>query len=255
MRAAHLVLQVLQVTLHFPIKGCLHRIVMPVELRTKMSAQLLLIFGLCTFVYAVPRPFKHHGVVKNTAHSHTLPTYFRRMDRNGHLIDRESPEYGQDIHFPIIEEISRYDKSHAVLKVKPLIVKNGEIVTVSWGGVWKPTAKDWIALLCPRMEKIKYKLDHFFVDVSPTWHKGYGSHNVHVFNMRENCEFRYFRNDKHSSRLVARSNKIGFEFGALAPLQGRIALTGNPTEMRVMWTAAKCKSLYSFLLYESENQI
>ena len=204
--------------------------------------KLLHIFALCTFVYAVPKPFKQYGVVKNTAHSHTLPTYFRRMDENGHLIDRESSKYGQDIHLPIIEEISRYDRSNAVLKVKPLIVKNGEIVTVSWGGVWKPNAKDWIAILCPRIEKIKRKLDHFFVDVSSTWQKGYGSHNVHVFNMRENCEFRYFRNDRHSSRLVARSNKIGFEFGTHAPLQGRLALTGDPTEMRVMWTAAKCKS-------------
>ena len=215
-----------------------------------MSAKLLHLFALCTFVYAVPRPFKHNLEVKSTAHSHTVPTYFRRLDKNGHLINRDSPKYGQEIHLPIIEEISKYDKNHAVLKVKPLIVKNGEIVTVSWGGIWEPNAKDWIALLCPRMDKIKNKLDHFFVDVSPTWHKGYGSHNVHVFNMRENCEFRYFRNGRHSSRLVARSNKIGFEFGALAPLQGRIALTGNPSEMRVMWTAAKCKSLYYFLLYD-----
>ena len=179
--------------------------------------------------------------MKNTNHAHTVPTYFRRQDENGHLISRNSPKYGKEINLPIVEEISEYDKGHAVVKVTPLTVKNGEIISVYWRGVRKPNAKDWIALLCPKSDSIKNRLDHFYVDVSQTWQKGYGSHRVHVFNLRNNCEFRYFRNDRTSSNLVARSNKFGFEHGADAPLQGRLALTGNPSEMRVMWTAAKCK--------------
>ena len=206
-----------------------------------MSSIIFHIIALCTLVYALPKPVKHYDAMKNTNHAHIVPTYFRRQDKHGHLISRNSPKYGQGINLPIIEEISSYDEENAVLKVKPLIVKNGEIVTVFWRGIFKPNANDWVALLCPTSDSIKSKLDHFFVDKCPTWHKGYGSHKVHVFNLRDDCEFRYFRNERTSSRLVARSNKIGFEFGADAPLQGRLALTGNAAEMRVMWTAAKCK--------------
>lgn len=210
---------------------------------TKMAKLVVLhVFAVIALVYAIPRPSTNkEAVLPNTKHAHTVPTYFRRQDQDGHLINRDSSEYGKEINLPIIEEISPSDQQNAALKVKPYIIENGDIVSVFWSGVAKPNAKDWIALLCPHTDKVKKQLDHFFVDESPTWYKGYGTHKVHLFNMREDCEFRYFRNGRDSSKLVARSNKVGFKFGADAPLQGRIALTGDPSEMRVMWTAAKCK--------------
>ena len=215
-----------------------------------MSRVLLFqILTVGTLVYALPRPSEHQDEMKNTNHAHTVPTYFRRLDGNGHLISRNSPKYGQEINLPIVEEISKHDLGNAVLKVKPFIVKNGEIVTVSWRGVENPNAKDWIALVCPHGDKIQNQVDHFFVDESPTWKYGFGSHNVHLFNLRNDCQFRYFRNERDSSKLVARSNKIGFEFGGDAPLQGRLALTGKASEMRVMWTAAKCKAIKNSMLF------
>ena len=201
----------------------------------KFTTICLPLLGLIMCVNALPtKPHKKGG------HAHTVPTYFRRQDSKGHLISRHGPEYGKLISKPISEDILDFDLNNAALKVKPLVVKNGQEVTVQWSGVSNPNQKDWIAIVCPHYDKIDRKLDHFFVDVSPSWMYGHGSHKVHVFNLRNDCEFRYFRNAGHS-RLVARSNKIGFEFGADAPLQGRIAVTGDPTQMRIMWTAAKCK--------------
>lgn len=215
---------------------------------SKMVFKSLQFLSLLTLAVAIPRPAEHYDGMKKKGHAHTVPTYFRRQDENGNLISRNSPAYGKEITLPIVEEIAKDDRLNAALKVKPFIVENGEIVTVSWRGVTRPNAKDWIALLCPYGDKVDRQLDHFFADESPTWHKGYGSHKVHVFNMREDCELRYFRNDGLSSKLVARSNKLGFELGGDAPLQGRLALTGKPTEMRVMWTAAKCKFNHAYVL-------
>ena len=203
-----------------------------------MANVLVLILAFVAAVSSVP--LSPRKVVKNIKHVHTVPTYFRRQGSDGQLMSRQSPQYGEEISHPIVEEISKYDKKKAVLKAKPLIVKNGDEVTVSWYGVSKANAKDWIALVCPHKEKIERQLDHFFVDETDTWEQGFGSHKVHVFNMRNDCQFRYFRNRKGST-LVARSNKIGFELGGDAPLQGRLAVTGKSTEMRVMWTAAKCR--------------
>ena len=181
--------------------------------------------------------------VSKPKHGHVVPTYFRRQDKNGKLINSQGSEYGQDISLPIDEEISESDLQTAALKVHPFAVKNGDMVTVSWSGISNPSGNDWIAIICPWNDKIERRLDHFYVSSCPTWKLGYGSQKVHVYNMRSQCEFRYFRNNANS-KLVAVSNILGFQFGAKAPLQGRIALTGNPTEMRVMWTAAKSENSY-----------
>eukprot|EP00795_Rhopilema_esculentum_P005456 gene5456-632_t len=182
------------------------------------------------------------AVSKNTKHAHVVPTYFRRQDKDGNLINKDGPDYGREINHPIIEKISSYDLQHSVLTVRPSFLKSGERVTVSWSGIAKPNAKDWIALLCPPNDNIKRHLDHFFVDVTSTWNLGYGSHSVRLYNLRDDCEFRYFRNYGKST-LTARSNKVSFQFGVNAPLQGRLALTGNPAEMRVMWTSSLSKRI------------
>ncbi len=171
-------------------------------------------------------------------HAHVVPTYFRRQYPDGKLINSQGPDFAKGLANPLVDEIFADDFKSASIKVHPFVVENGAKVTVTWNGIINPTKMDWIAIVCPWNDKSERRLDHFFVTESPTWKSGHGSHEVHVFNMRNQCEFRYFRNGAES-RLVARSNVLGFEMGDKAPLQGRIAVTGDPTEMRVMWTAAK----------------
>ena len=55
-----------------------------------------------------------------------------------------------------------------------------------------------------------------------------------MYNMRTSCEFRYY----HKSYIhIATSNVLKFKGGIYAPLQGHLALTGDPTQMRVMWVS------------------
>ncbi len=219
--------------------GPLRRILLK---ENKLAAKMLLQVALVLLgvILADAVPAFQDGL--QTKHSHVVPTYFRRQNKDGSLINSQGPNFAEGISRPIIDEISASDLKSASLKVHPFVVENGATVTVSWSGISNPTEKDWIAILCPWNDKSELRLDHFFVSSSPTWKEGHGSQEVHVFNLRSQCEFRYFRN-KGESRLVARSNVLGFEMGEKASLQGRIALTGDPSQMRVMWTAAKGNKL------------
>ena len=105
-------------------------------------------------------------------------------------------------------------------------------------GVQNPNAKDFIALYCPETSKENDYLDLFNVDKSPTFSQGYGNHSVQIYNIRTNCEMRYFRSiSKDHQELVTKSNVITFQGGSKMPLQIHLALTGDPTQMRVMWVS------------------
>eukprot|EP00731_Ephydatia_muelleri_P016712 Em0009g1136a len=84
-------------------------------------------------------------------------------------------------------------------------VKNGQQVRLSWKP--RPLEEDWVGLYCPPDRDGPLFLQRWPVPDSATYENGYWT------------------------------TKITFEGGARAPLQGHLALTGNPTEMRVQWTS------------------
>ena len=100
-------------------------------------------------------------------------------------------------------------------------------------------------MYCPKDDNPKHYLDFFNVKEWPTWNQGFGEKIVTVFNMRTDCVFKYFRyKDAESAQLAATSNLLTFsDGGPLAILQIHLALTGNATEMRVMWVSGKGKFL------------
>ena len=138
-----------------------------------------------------------------------------------------------------------------LLQVSPSLVKNGQFVTITWDGVENASPNDCIALYCPQTSKESDYIDFFAAHVSPTSKHGSGKHSVQLYNVRTNCEMRYFRNiTQKQQRLVAKSNVIMFEGGPEMPLQIHLALTGDPTEMRVMWVSGTSKYiLVIFFLY------
>lgn len=162
---------------------------------------------------------------------------FRNTDADGNLLHREKESYDAVLPKPFVTHISRED-SGSILKASPITVENGGIVNVTWQNIINPQEKDFIAFYCPVDDSPTHYLDYFFVTVSKTWSLGYGGKQVTVYNMRTNCVFKYFRSIGYS-QLVTVSNELSFTGAAIAPLQGHIALTGNPSEIRVMWTSGK----------------
>ena len=57
--------------------------------------------------------------------------------------------------------------------------------------------------------------------------------------MRSDCIFKYYRSTAFNSQLVVSSEKLTFVGGSAAPLQGHIAMTEQPTEMRVLWNSGE----------------
>ncbi|XP_057306826.1 uncharacterized protein LOC130645009 isoform X4 [Hydractinia symbiolongicarpus] len=170
---------------------------------------------------------------------HPVATYFGRMLSNGKLLNRNSDDYDKDIKKPFVNHILASDTT-ASLKVLQNNIKNGGKVTVLWNNVEKVQPKDFIAFYCPAFDNPNHYLDYFYVTQSPDWNTGNGKHTVKVYNMRSTCVFKYYRAGGTYSQLVAVSQEIYFNDGGfLAPLQGHIAMTTKPTEMRVMWNSGE----------------
>ena len=174
-------------------------------------------------------------------HYHPIPTYFQRLDEHGNLIDRASPDFNAEIESkPRINRISREDAASIRLETWPVAVKNGEKLTIIWTGVKNPQPKDYIAHYCPYYDDDNHYLDYVTVKDVPGWENGTGHYDLTVYNMRETCIFKFYREKNESYVLAAISNKVYFaDGGPYAPLQGHIAMTNVPTEMRVMWTSGE----------------
>ena len=140
----------------------------------------------------------------------------------------------------------RTAQSGASLCANPALVNNGGKVTVSWTGIVRQEPRDWVGLFCPSGADARAYIEFCFTSssvkqiesscVARAHSRGCGSVEFTLFNLRSDCEFRYYGNGTHVE-LVAVSNKVKFIGGREAPLQGHLALTANPTQMRVSWTS------------------
>ena len=137
------------------------------------------------------------------------------------------------------------EKNHqlqdAVLSVIPSLVENGGSVTLEWKNIPNPRQRtrssDWIGLFCPSSSPSHRYIDYWSVsDLITNYSSSSGRVNLILYNVRTDCEFRYFIDDTYVELIVAVSNKVTFVDGAEAPLHGHLALTGDASEMRVQWT-------------------
>ena len=175
------------------------------------------------------------------AENELVPTYFARKFKNGSYIDATIKSNWLKV--TRTSSTILLQNSNAALTVDPALVRNSQYVNVSWKDVQKATAKDFIALYCPETSKDNDYYDFFNVDKSSTYSQGYGEYSVQLYNVRTNCEMRYFRYiSKEMQEFVTKSNIVMFEGGPEQPLQIHLALTGDPTEMRVMWVSGSGRS-------------
>ncbi|KAK2572788.1 putative inactive purple acid phosphatase 2 [Acropora cervicornis] len=170
----------------------------------------------------------------NCKHNHPVPTYFGRLHPDGTVVDATNP--ANRLKFNFRPKPSAPD-GVASLTVSPSSdIENGQMVKVAWSNVSAPTSTDVVILLCPPNAGPEHYLDFVHVNRSDTYTKGYGEFEVRLWNMRKECQFSYYRNDNYSV-LVVRSPILLFKGGSDIPLQGHLALTGDPTEMRIMWVS------------------
>ena len=162
-----------------------------------------------------------------------------RSSAERHPPDAKEAVLQAALRFRFSEHVRNHSKvSGASLRTDPPLADHGAAVTVSWEHVPSPSLSepfDWVGLYCPSRANGLAYLDHSFVNESPSYTKGRGSLKFPVWNLRTECEFRYYQNGTFTT-LQAVSNKVTFRGGISEPLQGHLALTEDPTQMRVGWT-------------------
>ena len=122
-----------------------------------------------------------------------------------------------------------------ILSIVSSTIENGGTVTLEWRNMPDQNQKsDWIGLFCPPSSTSDRYIDRWSIsELSRVYPSSSGRVNLQLYNVRTDCEFRYFINDKE---LAAASDKVTFVDGAKAPLHAHLALTGDAAEMRVQWT-------------------
>ena len=161
-----------------------------------------------------------------------VPSYFLKLTPNGDVIDSSLPSYRIVVQADeLVQDVTH--ASFVELQAAPALISTAQEVTLSWisTGILE-SRTDWIALYCPVHSSINKYIDYILAKDFPQ-----NSAHLQLYNLRTDCQFRYYNNETDRVRLLAKSNVIRFKGGHRAPLHGHLALTGNPTEMRVQWTS------------------
>lgn len=174
---------------------------------------------------------------------------------------------GSEVQSPIQESKQQHGPR---LEVSPRLVTNGQMVVAEWEGMTEVTEHDFIGVYTPPGADNHDYVELHNVTEATTWREGKGKIHLRLFNHRkqEGYELRYFRKGKFhndSAVFLSTDSTIGTMlycprhhcrkdvyflvtssqpviFPAHEPTQTRLALTGVPTEMRVMWVSDKCPS-------------
>jgi len=126
------------------------------------------------------------------------------------------------------------------ISVSPNVIEeNDGWVVVSFSGVPQPADTDWIGVYSPsnvdhtKTAPIKFQ----FAYVAKTYNNtGSGSLRFNLINMWADYGFRFFRNGTDYPIYVSASNTVTFKH-TNPPMQGHLALTDDPTQMRVSWAS------------------
>ena len=119
----------------------------------------------------------------------------------------------------------------------------GETVNVTFWGIPstpRPSAgRDWIGVWSPAPAKGNYstRTPSKYIYVTPDA-TGAGSVHLWLVNMRESVTVAYFTGGLTTPVLIAESEAVAFDNVHL-PMHVHLALTGDPTQMRVDWTSAQ----------------
>jgi len=146
-----------------------------------------------------------------------------------------------------------------VLKASPpILTPLNRSVTVSWSGVTNPTSKDFLGIYTPAEESdVQEFIGGIYLSESSTYMQGYGGITIpYLVNMRSDYVFRIWQCPNGGNcTAVATSNTVTFA-NPLAPSQGHLALTSDPSSMRLMWVSGDNSSIpiVSYGLSETKLQ-
>eukprot|EP00732_Lithocolla_globosa_P001308 Lithocolla_globosa_v1_NODE_625_length_3568_cov_66.349274.p1 type:complete len:594 gc:universal NODE_625_length_3568_cov_66.349274:1884-103(-) len=177
---------------------------------------------LAVFVFLV-------GVVQAGPHNH-YKSYLGRKLASGEW----DPQERLPVH-PFVESLDL----RASLSASPDVLQHsGDTVRVSWNDISRASDADWVGVYMGADMPDSEYLDYFYVTEAAEWGSGRGTVEWALVNLRTQMQFRYFQYQGNNAyNLITQSNMVTFA-NANEPLQGHVALTSNPTEMRVEFASS-----------------
>ncbi len=124
-------------------------------------------------------------------------------------------------------------------KISPILIKNDDVVTVSFTAS-APTTGDWIGAYSPpdaditKTVPIKYG---WCDEIGDYMHSGVGSMTFNLTNVRNGVAFYYFTNATSHPILVAQGDVVNFE-NPNEPLRPRVVATGDINIFNLLWSSA-----------------
>jgi len=135
---------------------------------------------------------------------------------------------------------SKYSSNeYTINKVSPTLIKNDDVVTVSFTAS-APSTKDWIGAYSPpdvdvtTTVPIKYGWCDEIGDYTTS---GVGSMTFNLTNVRAGVAFYYFTNSTAHPILVAEGGVVNFE-NTNEPLRPRVVATGDLDVFNLLWSSA-----------------
>ncbi|XP_065180306.1 uncharacterized protein LOC135810798 [Sycon ciliatum] len=152
------------------------------------------------------------------------------------------------------------------------VIQNGGNITVQWRNQGRTQTvgssdKDEVRLYCPPVNNSLY--DDAFIDrwsileASTSRNAAGTTGNISVgpiINMRDECQLIFFRWRPQFgfhlpfTTVVGQNVLVTFPDGGAQPLQGHIAMTGSPGELRITWVSSNASSADPSVWYRKENE-
>ncbi len=134
----------------------------------------------------------------------------------------------------------RDDQTFSFPSISPLVINNGDVVTVSFKAT-KPTSGDWIGAYSPADIDITttVPVKYGWCDDDKNYlSTGLGSLTFNFTNLRADIGFYYFTNSTSKPVLVATaSDKVSFANNN-QPLKPRVVPTGDYDKFNLLWSSA-----------------
>eukprot|EP00898_Chlorokybus_atmophyticus_P002942 jgi/Chlat1/3649/Chrsp238S00262 len=188
-------------------------------------------------------------IARAVCHVDVVPTFLHRRDyTTGRRIDASELERRRLHSYQVAtagRNLLQRNLDYASLWANTTSIGNGEVVQLQW--TWNPisTKAAWIGIYSPPSAEPSDYLD--YIDIPA----GLGTASFRLFDMRADYAFRMWGWDGeegaevpagNSFKLLAESQTVSFK--SQAPMHGHLGLTGDPTEMRVIFTSGSDNKAY-----------
>ena len=191
----------------------------------KQSLVIIVLYLFCKISAKIHDKF--HG-------KHSFPRYTPDGNEAANEFQMIQPENIVD------KRYKRAAVTHIIIKVSPTLIKNDDIVTITFQSS-SPSTSDWIGAYSPANVNISetVPIKYGYCDDSASYlSTGVGELTFNLTNLRSDVGFYYFTNGLSKPMLVDISTDVVSFENINEPLRPRVVATGDNDILNLLWSSA-----------------